>query len=150
MDNELLLFDEAFSLSLSLSLSLFLLPLSLPPTEVTKNRTITQFLQLCVFPRCRFTATDAIYCAKFVGMLHSLHTPNFSTLLFYDRVSNSGFCFMSVAPIHVLLVLPYNIAMQNMLVVMLIKFAIFFRFSPTFLTLWLAALRTKLGDTVSL
>ena len=66
------------------SLSLLLL------AEVTKNRTITQFLQLCVFPRCRFTVTDALYCAKFVGMLHSLHTPNFSTLLFYDRVRDVG------------------------------------------------------------
>lgn len=57
------------------------------PSEVLKNRAITQFLQLCIFPRCRFTATDAIYCAKFVYLLHSLHTPNFSTLLFLDRVS---------------------------------------------------------------
>jgi THO complex subunit 2 len=53
--------------------------------KVTKNRTITQFLQLCIFPRCRFTATDAIFCAKFVYMLHTQQTPNFSTLLFLDR-----------------------------------------------------------------
>jgi len=54
--------------------------------RVTKNRTITQILQLCVFPRCRFTASDAIFCAKFIYMLHSLQAPNFSTLLFFDRV----------------------------------------------------------------
>ena len=54
--------------------------------EVAKNRTITQFLQLCVFPRCRFTTLDALYCARFVTTLHSQQTPNFSTLLFFDRV----------------------------------------------------------------
>lgn len=51
-----------------------------------KNETITQFLQLCLFPRCTFTALDAIYCAKFVQIIHSLKTTNFSTLLCYDRI----------------------------------------------------------------
>ena len=51
-----------------------------------KNDTVTAFLQLCLFPRCTFTALDAMYCAKFVKMLHSLKTPNFSTLIFYDRM----------------------------------------------------------------
>lgn len=51
-----------------------------------KNETITQLLQLCLFPRCLFTCVDALYCAKFVHILHSLQTANFSTLLCYDRV----------------------------------------------------------------
>uniref|UniRef100_A0A1B6BZM5 THO complex subunit 2 n=4 Tax=Clastoptera arizonana TaxID=38151 RepID=A0A1B6BZM5_9HEMI len=51
-----------------------------------KNDTITQLLQLCLFPRCVFTMTDSLYCAKFVQMLHSLRTANFSTLLCYDRL----------------------------------------------------------------
>ncbi|XP_063988875.1 THO complex subunit 2 isoform X2 [Diachasmimorpha longicaudata] len=51
-----------------------------------KNETITQFLQLCLFPRCTFTAVDAMYCAKFVHTIHSLKTANFSTLLCYDRL----------------------------------------------------------------
>ncbi|CAO1439091.1 unnamed protein product [Diamesa hyperborea] len=51
-----------------------------------KNETITQFLQLCLFPRCSFTALDAVYCAKFVNTIHSLRTPNFSTLLCYDKI----------------------------------------------------------------
>ena len=29
-----------------------------------KNDTVTAILQLCLFPRCTFTALDAIYCAK--------------------------------------------------------------------------------------
>lgn len=53
-----------------------------------KNETITQFLQLCLFPRCTFTALDALYCARFVQTIHSLKTANFSTLLCYDRVCN--------------------------------------------------------------
>lgn len=55
--------------------------------KTAKNETITQFLQLCLFPRCTFTALDAIFCAKFVHTIHSLKTANFSTLLCYDRVS---------------------------------------------------------------
>uniref|UniRef100_V5GMM5 Putative keke-like motif-containing transcription regulator rlr1/suppressor of sin4 n=2 Tax=Ixodes ricinus TaxID=34613 RepID=V5GMM5_IXORI len=51
-----------------------------------KNETITQFLQLCVFPRCTFTALDALYCAKFVHLIHILKTPNFSTLICYDKI----------------------------------------------------------------
>lgn len=57
-------------------------------TKSTKNETITRFLQLCVFPRCIFTQIDAVYCAKFIHIIHLLKTPNFSTLLFYDRVSD--------------------------------------------------------------
>lgn len=33
-----------------------------------KTDTVTAFLQLCLFPRCTFTALDAIYCAKWVLM----------------------------------------------------------------------------------
>ncbi|CAH0560689.1 unnamed protein product [Brassicogethes aeneus] len=51
-----------------------------------KNETITRFLQLCLFPRCTFTQIDALYCAKFVQIIHMLKTPNFSTLLCYDRL----------------------------------------------------------------
>ncbi|XP_020805921.1 LOW QUALITY PROTEIN: THO complex subunit 2 [Drosophila serrata] len=51
-----------------------------------KNDTITQFLQLCLFPRCTFTALDALYCAKFVHTIHNLKTSNFATLLCYDRI----------------------------------------------------------------
>ncbi|XP_026677616.1 THO complex subunit 2 [Diaphorina citri] len=51
-----------------------------------KNETINQFLQLCIFPRCIFTSVDAVFCAKFVHLLHKLKTANFSSLLCYDRL----------------------------------------------------------------
>eukprot|EP00095_Tigriopus_kingsejongensis_P004528 maker-scaffold532_size145644-snap-gene-0.42 protein:Tk04528 transcript:maker-scaffold532_size145644-snap-gene-0.42-mRNA-1 annotation:"tho complex subunit 2" len=54
--------------------------------RLAKNETITTFLQLCLFPRCIFTAIDAIYCAKFVQVIHMLKTPNFSTLICFDRI----------------------------------------------------------------
>lgn len=62
-----------------------------------KNETITRFLQLCIFPRCTFTQIDAIYCAKFVHTIHMLKTPNFSTLLCFDRVSQPPcvYCYLS-------------------------------------------------------
>ncbi|XP_063046121.1 THO complex subunit 2 [Engraulis encrasicolus] len=52
----------------------------------TKNETITKFLQLCLFPRCVFSAIDAVYCARFVELVHQQKAPNFCTLLCYDRV----------------------------------------------------------------
>lgn len=64
-------------------------------TGSTKNETITQFLQLCVFPRCCFTASDAVYCAKFIHILHDLKTPNFSTLICCDRVCLTWSLFKS-------------------------------------------------------
>lgn len=52
----------------------------------TKNDTITVFLQFCIFSRCLFTQIDAYYCSKFIHIIHSLKTPNFSTIICYDRV----------------------------------------------------------------
>lgn len=63
--------------------------------KTAKNETITQFLQLCLFPRCTFTALDALYCARFVQTIHSLKTANFSTLLCYDRVCNVPYLWES-------------------------------------------------------
>ncbi|KAI5636702.1 transcription factor/nuclear export subunit protein 2 domain-containing protein [Phthorimaea operculella] len=51
-----------------------------------KNETVTRLMQLCLFPRCVFTPHDALYCAEFVHTVHKLKTPNFSTLLCYDRL----------------------------------------------------------------
>lgn len=59
------------------------LPRSVKPA---KNEMITQFLQICIFPRCKLSVTDALFCAQFIHTLHSIETANFSTLLFYDRL----------------------------------------------------------------
>jgi THO complex subunit 2 len=57
-----------------------------PQKSKTKNETITVFLQFCIFSRCLFTQIDAYYCAKFIQIIHSLKTPNFSTIICYDRI----------------------------------------------------------------
>ena len=62
---------------------------NLPSHRSAKNETITQFLQFCLFPRCIFTSSDAIYAAKFVSVIHMLMTPNFSTLICYDRFEDN-------------------------------------------------------------
>jgi THO complex subunit 2 len=56
------------------------------PSQVAKGETITQFIQLCVFPRCVFSPIDAVYCAKFIQTIHTLQAPNFSTLICFDRI----------------------------------------------------------------
>lgn len=58
-----------------------------PKTQ--KMEMTTKFLQFCLFPRAIFSSSDAIFCAKFIHLLHSLKTPNFSTLICFDRVSHS-------------------------------------------------------------
>lgn len=57
-------------------------------SRVQKMEMTTKFLQFCLFPRATFSALDAQFCAKFVHLLHTLRTPNFSTLICYDRVSD--------------------------------------------------------------
>ncbi|KAG4304108.1 hypothetical protein PORY_002472 [Pneumocystis oryctolagi] len=49
--------------------------------EVTNH-----LIQYCFFPRCLFSPNDSIYCAKFIRLIHSFGTPNFSTLTLYDRL----------------------------------------------------------------
>ena len=36
--------------------------------------------------RSMFTASDAIYCAKFVELCHKMQSENFSTLIYFDRI----------------------------------------------------------------
>jgi THO complex subunit 2 len=54
-----------------------------------RNRTDIndQLIQYCIFPRCCFSALDAIYSAKWIRLMHDLGTVKFSSLSFYDRVS---------------------------------------------------------------
>ncbi|BHF61082.1 THO complex subunit 2 [Sparganum proliferum] len=56
--------------------------------SATKTDTITQFLQFCVYPRACFTASDALYAAQFIHILHQLKAARFSTLICLDRIFN--------------------------------------------------------------
>ena len=54
--------------------------------DLNLNLTIGVFLQTCIIPRMLFSAEDALYCAKFVRMLHDNDTPRFSTLSYFDKI----------------------------------------------------------------
>ncbi|KRZ77828.1 THO complex subunit 2 [Trichinella papuae] len=46
---------------------------------------VSQMVQACLFPRCVFHEADAFYCVKFIETCHLMKTPNFPTLVFFDR-----------------------------------------------------------------
>jgi THO complex subunit 2 len=48
---------------------------------------IESFFQFCVLPRCMSSDPDALFCAKFVELIHNLSTPHFSTILFFRYVN---------------------------------------------------------------
>jgi THO complex subunit 2 len=48
---------------------------------------INLMMQECIRPRCMFSASDAIFCARFIVLMHQLGTFGFSTLSLFDRVS---------------------------------------------------------------
>lgn len=43
-------------------------------------------LRNCILPRALHSLADAIFCARFVLVLHKLDTPNFSTLQYFNSV----------------------------------------------------------------
>ena len=47
---------------------------------------LNMFVQACIFPRVLFSQVDAVFCAKFVLKMHECKTPQFSVLLYYDKV----------------------------------------------------------------
>jgi len=50
------------------------------------NQEHVSIVEECVLPRMLFSPEDALYSAKFPALLHSLDTPGFSTLLFYNEL----------------------------------------------------------------
>lgn len=49
--------------------------------------TVKSFFQFCILPRCMSSDPDALFCAKFVELVHNLNTPNFSTYLLFKNVN---------------------------------------------------------------
>ncbi|OQR88780.1 hypothetical protein THRCLA_10108, partial [Thraustotheca clavata] len=48
---------------------------------------VAELLQRCIIPRALHSPEDALYCAKFMHHLHSIDTPNLSTLQYYHKVT---------------------------------------------------------------
>lgn len=56
------------------------------PVTADRPESISQVIQCCIFPRAKNSSVDALFCAKFINLLHSIGTLNFSTLTLYDKV----------------------------------------------------------------
>lgn len=54
--------------------------------DAWRQSIILDLLQHCLFPRCKMSAEDAIYCAEFVQLLHDTNTLNFSTVHLYELI----------------------------------------------------------------
>ena len=57
------------------------------PNKTAKSECIVRMQQFCLYQRCLFSASDAVFCALFIKIIHSLQAVNFSTILCFDRVS---------------------------------------------------------------
>jgi hypothetical protein len=55
-------------------------------TGTSKDIQISKLIQYCLLPRCTFSEVDAVYCAKFINLLHSFRTGYFNTLVVFDKV----------------------------------------------------------------
>jgi THO complex subunit 2 len=56
-------------------------------TGTSKDLQNLKFIQYCLLPRCTFSEADAVYCAKFIHLLHSFRTGYFNTLVVFDKVT---------------------------------------------------------------
>lgn len=54
------------------------------------------FLTYCIYPRCRLSPEDAMYCGSFIDMLHNMETPRFFTFqyldVFIDAIVGALYC----------------------------------------------------------
>lgn len=58
----------------------------LVPAGSTTKGFAVDFLETCIIPRCMISPGDAIFCGKFLAMLHEKNLPNFSTMLVLDEL----------------------------------------------------------------
>ncbi|KAJ3253280.1 THO complex subunit 2 [Boothiomyces macroporosus] len=60
-----------------------------------ENLDIPAYMLEQVYERCCISPADAIYCAHFIKLSHTLGTDNLSTLMLYDKILDSG-CIHSI------------------------------------------------------
>ncbi|KAL5032135.1 hypothetical protein BDV3_000726 [Batrachochytrium dendrobatidis] len=51
-----------------------------------RSEAIHVILEMCLYPRALLSPSDAIYCGKFISLIHSLGTMNLSTVSLYDNI----------------------------------------------------------------
>ncbi|GAX14835.1 THO complex subunit 2 [Fistulifera solaris] len=54
------------------------------PSTTSSKEAMATFFTRCIYPRCMQGPDDAMYCARFIQLLHEMGTPGFNTLTFYD------------------------------------------------------------------
>jgi THO complex subunit 2 len=54
------------------------------PSANSSKESMATFFTRCIYPRCMQGPDDAMYCARFIQLLHEMDTPGFNTLTFYD------------------------------------------------------------------
>jgi THO complex subunit 2 len=54
------------------------------PSTTSSKESMATFFTRCIYPRCMQGPDDAMYCARFIQLLHEMDTPGFNTLAFYD------------------------------------------------------------------
>jgi Transcription factor/nuclear export subunit protein 2. len=47
------------------------------------------FFAICIFPRCLTSPEDAIYCARFIKLLHDIDTPGFAIIPLLEVIVNA-------------------------------------------------------------
>jgi len=55
-------------------------------TNVVSPATAMTFLSRCIYPRCMQGPDDALYCVRFILILHEMKTPGFGTLQLLDSM----------------------------------------------------------------
>jgi THO complex subunit 2 len=50
----------------------------------------SDFLAYCIYPRCKISPADATFCVKFVKLIYTLGTPNFSLFNLINRLLDKG------------------------------------------------------------
>ncbi|RKO91960.1 transcription factor/nuclear export subunit protein 2-domain-containing protein, partial [Blyttiomyces helicus] len=65
-------------------------------TSRTRNDIISSMIQYCVYPRSILSPTDAMYCAKFILLMHSIGTRNIPSVSLYDRIMNRDSVYATI------------------------------------------------------
>jgi THO complex subunit 2 len=50
------------------------------------ENTLWSFIEQCIYPRVLYSSVDALYCARFIELLHVCSVPYFNTLTLYYRI----------------------------------------------------------------
>ncbi|KAG0341612.1 THO complex subunit 2 [Podila horticola] len=53
---------------------------------LSEDGSISEVIRHCIIPRAKASSVDALFCSKYLDILHAIQTPNFSRLTLYDKL----------------------------------------------------------------